>query len=683
MIKPFILISSYLLLIVCTSSAAPTVVLPPNGENLTDYAVSFQVKTNGEPPYTLEASKRQNFSSGVVRQTQTLKHSDNSVFFFTNHGEIRSDRRFFLSPGTWYWRVKDNTGTSSVRRIVVNNVRSSRPVVRPISHVNPLWHIRVGSQIRRESNPAQRLRRMIPDDIKENVVLDLETSFKVYRRSESIYDYCRFFDNLGYKFLVELGDSNRSGRAVILSELERVFKDMPNCVGATTTELFYGYFINDDERSQLDGTLELCKKYGKIFSYADMNWRNAAWQVFNHQRYERFKSRGFAQNFVPMYKTTEPLSTFTAVGAIQGMYMTGMVRNIGIWADSFAWEDFGLVGQFDKDLEPTSTSREVDSHQYFPYIQNIKYFIYGMTYGSTAFGLESLQTWNRVNGDLTDHHSRYFHPFIRAVTKETIVPPRHSIRQNFKAIVDTEFRSGDRTQTPILTNRNGNIWGDFQRSTFGITSARVYSKIFSHRAYGDVFLSTWLEVLPNTDRYPSGIPFLPKPGVAAPKVQGRALPIIKISDLNTRAKVNNRLNTFYPASTNQAYARKINRSLFVFNTRENQNYLQSYRVNVNTGKVRALSGKIRLLNYVIGKCRPDGSVFIQTNGYVRKPNLSGGTYNLGNHKSNLNFHCSSRPSLTALYGEGGAITQSWDASSKILTVVVNHTNAGAVDFVLR
>jgi len=693
-----ILLSALLLFLISPifSQNNVTLLFPDDGEELTDIAVSFKAKITSNGPYLLYVSRNADFTGQVITRTAQTGQGQTEFdfqYFLTYQGKITPNDKFVLDPGTWYWRVSGDGGNtfSGTRRLVVNNLKPLTPPEWEVTPQKPMFHMRLRSDIvdhAPNGDIAGQLAKIIPPELKEYVVLDIGHSFHWLPDERSLYEYSKIFDDLGYKYFFDMGSHSWLGRIASLGEMEKVFRDLNHCVGASTPEIFYRIFHVEAERSMMDGALELCRKYGKKFMMADMNWKFAQWQRFNYEYYEIFQDRQYADYYIPQFKTTDPWGTYTVVSAIQGMKLSGMVKDIGMWADWWCWEKFGPLNTI-KLEDFLNGGHNTDNNKLYPYIQNIKQYIYGMTYGSTTFGLEANLQWHWQTSEPNDHYYRYLQPFVKAVIEEQLIPSEAELNKNFSAIVDTEFPSSNVGQTAPLTYVQGNIWGDFLRSTYGISdNIPIYNS--SLEAGGvPIIVAAYAEMFPNTDRYPSGIPFLPKPGIQAPVINGNPLEVIKISDLNTQSKVDVRLNPNYPATGNEAYARKIDKSIFVFNTTENHDIVQNYNVDINFGGFESLSGDVALMSYVVGKCRDETgtgnkSLFIQTNAYVRTPataNSNGGRYTLPTYNSVLNFKCSSRPTLES--DELSAISQDWNAATNTLRVEVDHTEAGAVNFTLE
>ena len=667
-----------------------TLLFPDDGEELTDIAVSFKARITDAGPYYLYVSRNSDFTGEVIRRpAQTGKGEivDNIQYFLTYQGTVTPWDRFVLTPGTWYWRVSGDGGNtfSETRTLHVNNSRPLTPPEWEIGPNKPLFHMRLRSQVvdhAPNGDIGAALKKIIPDELKEYIVLDIGHSFSFLPKHRSLFEYSRIFDDLGYKYFFDMGSHAWLGRIASLGEMEKVFRDLDHCVGASTPEIFYYIYDREADRSMMDGALELCRKYGKKFLMADMNWKWAKWQYFNYLYYDIFQERSYADYYIPQFKTTDPWGAYTNISSIQGMKLSGMVRDMGIWADWWCWEKFGQVNKIE--LEGWLNGTVHGNETVYPFMQNIKQFIYGITFGSTVFALESNLQWHWLTAEPNDHYYRYLQPFIQAVIDERLIPSPQSINRNFNIIVDTEFDSEDIGTTAPLTYMEGNIWGDFLRSTYGIADLGSYKK--TARAGGELILqSAFVEMIPNSDRYPSGIPFLPKPGIEIPEVNGQPLEVVKLSALDSKEKANVNLNPYYPESTNEAYARKIDSSIFVFNTMENHDIRQSYGMGVQFAGIDSLMGEIDLMSYVVGRCRPDGkTLFFQTNAYVRNPatwNSNGGKYELPNYPTVLNFKCQLEPTLSS--DNLPAITrQEWDPETGMLTLEIDHTAAGAVNFTL-
>ena len=161
------------------SHAQVTLLFPDDGEELTDIAVSFKAKITSAGPYYLYVSRNRDFSGQVIRRTAQSgnkgKIEYNFHYFLTYQGKVTPNDRFVLAPGTWYWRVSGDGGStySETRRLIVNN---NKPLTSPewdITPQKPLFHMRLRSQLvdyAPNGDIAAVLRKMIPDHLKEYVV---------------------------------------------------------------------------------------------------------------------------------------------------------------------------------------------------------------------------------------------------------------------------------------------------------------------------------------------------------------------------------------------------------------------------------------------------------------------------------------------------------------------------------
>ena len=58
-----------------------------------------------------------------------------------------------------------------------------------------------------------------------------------------------------------------------------------------------------------------------------------------------FMERHYGDYVLPLFKSTDPFGAYTVTSSIQGMKLTGMANNIGIWSDMWTWEKFGQVDE--------------------------------------------------------------------------------------------------------------------------------------------------------------------------------------------------------------------------------------------------------------------------------------------------------------------------------------------------
>lgn len=661
-----------------------TLSFPDDNENLTDYACSFRAKVTGNGPYQLYVSREKDFSGEVIKRTALADREDKNkyvdvngeVYFLSMIGHLEPSERWILETGVWYWKVTDDGGNSfsETRKLTVNDERPLTPMSYEISPRKPLFHLRLGREsLKNKSNPGAVLKAIIPDELRNNIVLDVGHSWQQFHHGENFYQFSKFYNDLGYQFSVDLGLASTLGRIVSPGEVEVMYRDLPNFVGGEIAEMFYKYRYHEVDNSQLYASFELSRKYGKFFLFGDMNWKYDKWQLFNNEFYEIFNDNQYNDYFLPVYKSTDPLGAYTCVSNLQGMKLTGMVNNIGIWSDMWTWEKFGQVDKIELDewLENVHSS---GIQKYFPYAENIKQFIYGITYGSTVFMVEPELQWD-WDPKPNDLYYRYLYPFMAALAQENIIPSVESLNKYYKVIVDATAAKDE----PI-SHMDGNIWGDYLTNTLGIGDIPGYDGVVKFGGSSDIKRSAYLEMIPNTDRYVAGIPFLPSPDAPAPVINGKPLEIVGISKLRTPEGAEANLNKYYPLSGNEAFAVRIDSSFFVFNTVENNDIVQNYKLDVNEIGIESMYGDIHLLNYIMARIRSDGeTMFFQTNAHVYR-DYDGGRYLLPTYKTEINFKCTSRPKITST--EINAITEEWNEATGILKITVDHENAGAVDFIL-
>jgi len=629
-------------------SAQVTLISPPDNMTMSSFAASFKANSTNPGPFDLEVSKDNTFTTGVIRKTVAANSSDTkNIYFFRDNG-------FELTAGTWYWRVAaaNKTIWSPVWKV---HVETSNPTIEPkreISPEKPYFHARLRSNICTKSDALQRVQKIIPDDLKESLILDHPTTWPYFLAGNTVIEYYEKVNALGYPFTMDLGrpdganHENQGDRATTLSEAEWVLQHCENCVGLTTGELFYEYFSSSSTlvRNFADATIDLCAKYGKYFFLSDMNWKWNKWNMFSFNNYNRFKERGLGRYFVPLYKTTDPWGALICMSAVQGMGLTGMVDHYGIWSDMWLWDKFGQPGKYD------GSGTEKD----FPYIFNMRAFLLSISQGGTVTALEPALAW----GDAAipnENYSKYLIPFLRGVRDHKIMIHKEAVMAATKVIVKLNI---DPFSTPI--DYINDKYGNFYKSTYGLW-------------YGGKDPSRE-EIIPNTSRY-LGIPILPHSSATVPS----GMNLINLTDVQTTANANSLINPLYPANNSTAYTVDLDNTIIVLNTLENTDQAQPYNMTFGNSGVMKMSGNIQLMSYIMGKRESAERYWFQVNGYTQGPS-KGGLYTLPAYPSELNFTCSVEPTVN-VEQPSEVISQNWNPETKVFTIKFKHDN-GAVNFTI-
>ncbi|WP_157766185.1 glycoside hydrolase family 98 domain-containing protein, partial [Aquimarina aggregata] len=601
---------------------------PPNGMTMTQIAASFKANSNSGGPYYLEISKDPNFRLDVINRSTNVKGNNTGNVYFLFYEDAS-----LLTPGTWYWRVaeKNKNNWSQVMSV---KIETSLPAIEPkrqINHKNPIFHARLRSSIGLESDALSRLKSIIPDDLKENFVLDHPTTFPHLLKGNTVIKYYEKINKLGYPFIMDIGrpdgfnHENQGDRAVTLSEVEYVLQNFDNCIGIASGELFYEYFNSGYTREFNDAAMDLCAKYGRYYFHSDMNWRYNKWSMFGELNYDRFKQKKIGKYFVPLYKTTDPWGALTCTSAIQGMGLTGMVDNYGIWSDAWLWDHkkFGHPGQYAN-----------GNVNYFPYMFNMKAFLWSISQGGTVTGLEPAVAWGE-SGVPNENHSKYLIPFIRGVLKHNIMINKEAIKKATKVIIKLDVDPF----TEVIDYKNDK-YGNFYRSTYGLWDG---GKDPSRE-----------EIIPNTSRY-LGIPFLPHKNASTPS----GMKLINLSQVQTKQDAESKINSLYPANNNEAYTVDLDNTIIVLNTFENQDKKQSYNISLGTNGILKMGGDIHLMSYIMGKREIEKKQYwFQVNAQT-KGNSLGGKYNLSEYPTIITFTCSKRPTLKSDQ-MSAFIRQDWD-----------------------
>ncbi|WP_082832544.1 glycoside hydrolase family 98 domain-containing protein, partial [Aquimarina aggregata] len=607
------------------SQAQPKLVSPRNGMTMTQIAASFKAQTSVSGPYHIEISKDPNFKTGVIRQSVNSTGKDTGYLYFYFYDKPQYSQ---LTKGKWFWRVAEANKSrwSEVWSVSIDPSLPKMDPLRPISPKNPIFHSRIT-----EVDGLTRIKELIPDDLKQHFTLDVPSSFPHLMKGKPVIEFCESVNNIGYPFWMDIGrpdyqNHTRVDRAVCLSEIEYVFQNYPNCIGVATGELFYEYFSSGDKTTKhfTDNVIELCAKYGKYFMLSDFNYAWSKWGTFSEMNYEKFKEKKLAPYFLPLYKTTEPDGALICMSAIQGMGLTGMVDNYGMWSDAWLWQKFGQPGVFD--------SGKIDD---FPYIFNMKTFLLSYTQGGTVTGIEPDYHWGIWSAKPNENQTKYLLPFLRGVLNHNIIVGKKAIKKATKVMINVDvdvFREG--------IEYNHSKYGPLFENTYGL--------------YKGGNNPTKEEIIPNTSRY-LGIPFLPHKNASTPA----GMKLINLTDVQTKAQVSSLINPLYPENGNEAYTFDMENTLVVLNTFENTDKHQAYEMKLGNSGIKKMEGSIPLMSYIMGKREIEKKQYwFQVNGYTKGAN-TGGKYNLSEYPTIITFTCSKRPTLKSDQ-MSAFIRQDWD-----------------------
>ncbi len=221
--------------IICISAflhAEVNLVSPPNGMTMSHFAASFKANSTSGGPYHFEISKDPSFSSGVITRSTDVKAPDTeNIYFYRENG-------FELTAGTWYWRVAENN-KAQWSPVWTVYVETSMPTIEPLREISPdkpYFHARLRSNICTKPDALQRVKNLIPDDLKENLILDHPTTWPHFLEGMTVIEYYEKVNSLGYPFTMDLGrpdgiiHENQGDRATTLSEAEYVLKNFKNCI---------------------------------------------------------------------------------------------------------------------------------------------------------------------------------------------------------------------------------------------------------------------------------------------------------------------------------------------------------------------------------------------------------------------------------------------------------------------
>lgn len=195
------------------------------------------------------------------------------------------------------------------------------------------------------------LKNLVPDDIKRWAVLSLTISEIRYNilEGDTVVEFCKRFDKMGYRFMVEIGapslsaappgQPNGGRKAPSMEDLDQILASCQNCIGAETGETFWAFTGKDNPvfDKWLMDVLSVCAKNRKYFLLGEGTWNTGHWIRFFSKHYAELQAGNLGQWFVPAYKDTKPWGALQNVSSLYGAWVTGLVGNYGIWNDPWTW----------------------------------------------------------------------------------------------------------------------------------------------------------------------------------------------------------------------------------------------------------------------------------------------------------------------------------------------------------
>ena len=591
------------------------------------------------------------------------------------------------------------------------------PSPAPDEAPTPVFHFRCGlTQFQRASQatPAQVatvLRALVPDELKSNVVLSLPCSMNALRGAADAVEYCRKFDQYGYRFVVEISDtsvarSDKTRTTLYAPALKQIFESTTNCVGVETGETFwhrwdpalvprYGRSYHDEMAQWTTDILDLCVAQQKYFILGEFMWSASNWPRFFFENRAGLTQRGYGRCLVPMYKGTGTWGAHVTRSSLLGAWLTGEVEHFGMWNDEYTWGNSGGFNFTDANEFPRGKNgaQHNANYQHLPYTHFLKEWLLSISQGADRLFLEASLSF-ADNGKLNSNHTDYLLPFIRGVAQHHLVPSKQAVLAKTKVLVDPfgsyphptegKYEYDPRSLAVTYTQKPTAIFAKkldpfytLLKNTYGFWSGYPETHDLYNRGPDRLFR----DELPNTARY-FALPLLPYPDAPVPP----GLRVLKLTALQTDGAVTNALDPLYPPDPHDtvAYAVEVDNSFFVFNTHENYDVDQYFRLDLGRTGVRYLEGKLPLQNIVFGKREGANNYWFQVNGYTRAPKLGGRRYMIVEKDTQLTFGCATQPTITVEDGKDRfmAVVSPWTPATRQVTLKFNHAE-GAVNFRLQ
>ena len=336
----------------------------------------------------------------------------------------------------------------------------------------------------------------------------------------------------------------------------------------------------------------------------------------------------------------------TTQGATMGMWLTGMIGQLGSWCEFFYWNDagFGALGE--------RLGAKNGALEKFPPIFYSLSFLHGMAQGATVFNVDGQGTsgntraaiWN-TRGETTDAFHRFVVPFIRGVVNHRLIPSEAEVLANVRLAV----RQPERFEN-VRHHGTYQYYRPLYEATYGL------------REGGEEY-----EYIPNTSRY-YFFPLLPYGSESiGDGLQYLDLPTLKtMSTEAIRAVVE---KACPDPDRGRAFSVQIGDRFYVQNTHENEDVTEDFRLAFGRGPTKALSGVIGAHHYVMGQLGRGGrTLWLQANANHKGPYTDGRT-------TRLTLACKRRPNLTVEPASALA-SEKWHAGR--LKVTLSHA-AGAVE----
>lgn len=613
---------------------APELVSPVAGMETTDIAASFCWREVAQADrYELQFAREPGLAD---TQAATVAKERAFVWFFPKE---------LPTPGVWYWRVRsvsDDSGAgvwSDVRSVIVNADHTRRALIRPVSPDRPLFTLEA-----HKIYDLEVLRDAVPPDIRPfTAIVVANNALFTTKDTMALFEPARAQDNAWF---IRTHGPKGMANCVPLAEVEWLFREHPHIIGVHTGENLWGLLHNPTMQRYVKRLIMLCAKYGRLYIWGDGNGTTfKLQQLASDPEWAPFL-REHAEVLVMSQKNNVNKAFHTTQGATMGMWLTGMIGQLGSWCEFFYWNDAGFG-----DLGERLGAKNGALNKFPPIFYSLS-FLHGMAQGATVFNVDGQGTsgntraaiWN-TRGETTETFRRIIVPFIRAVVKHQLIPSKAEVLANVRLAVRQPERFAN-----VRHHGTYQYYRPLYEATYGL------------RDGGEEY-----EFIPNTSR----TYFFPLLPYGCDSIGDGPLyldlPALKTMSADAIRSV---VEQACPdPGRGSAFSVQIGDRFFVQNTHENEDVSEDFRLAFGNGPTKGLSGRIGPHHYVMGRLGRGGrTLWLQAN-----------TDHPG-RETTLTLTCATWHNIPVVktIPETAATVGDWDAKAGTLTLRLSHA-AGPVE----
>jgi uncharacterized protein YjdB len=607
---------------------------------------------------------------------------------------------------------------------------NGEPIYRPkpIFYLRGLLDMWKKSSANTTANRISRYNALVPASIRGNVVYSLGVNSAWYYTQipsdytafidDNYLDLCKRVDATGIKFVVnvaEIGNypnvmpattatfiQNVGSYYLTPAQVDTIFANTTNCEGIESGENFWSY--NPTTVNSLLDMLRVCKKYNKKYIVGEGGWGYSSFVRFFNENYNALKTEGLGNYLIPVFKNTKPYGALVSQGSVFGAWVSGLTSGFGTWNDEWVW----TYSSFKQSNEFPTYNKADNNYTLIPYTHYLKSWLQTIALGGSTSFMESM-TFNRDATPLANM-SPYLVPFIKGLAEHNIMPSREAVLAKVKIMANpyglhtlsdgttasynpTNLISYQTTVVPYKATAISTFaepYGRLFKNTYGFWNDPAYINTgnltdiyynYSSKNTGKNYLPEIVmrELLPNNPRYLT-IPLLPHPSDATSVPVG--IETVALNSLISDDALKTKFESLYPSTPNDnsAWAVEIDNSFFVINSNENADIDQNFTFNLGSGAIEKIDGTMPFQNILFGKREGVDNYWFQSNGYDVKNGISGGQkYTCFIKPTVLTIKCKVEPILQVEDNKSANVTKTWDPSTNILQLTINHT-LGAVNF---